>query len=128
MSEPTLTRAVSLVNGLTLNFYDRTNRYFGDFHRVLVVVEGSFDVQASDLSDEIKVASNSLTDPILYRRELERMGVTSERLEETVCELVESFLVTAKAYLERPSVPGQLIIKRLADKGKRRPSPLRGRL
>jgi len=80
------------------------------------------------LSDEIKVASNSLTDPILYRRELERMGVTSERLEETVCELVESFLVTAKAYLERPSVPGQLIIKRLADKGKRRPSPLRGRL
>lgn len=121
-------RAVSLDNGLTLYFYDRSNRYFGDFHRVLVVVEGRFDVQGSDLPEEIKAAATKLSDSMLYRRELERMGVTSDCVEETVCDLVESFLASAKAYLEKPGVPGQLTARRLAENGKRRRSPLRGSL
>ena len=123
MSESQPVRIVTLKNGLMLHFFDRTNRYFGDFHRVLVVVEGYLDSELGSLSDEQKKVLTELTaSSPLYRRDLERMGVTSGRLELTVNELIDSFLDSAKNYLERPDIPGQLISKYVAGYRKRRTS------
>ena len=120
-------RTITLENGLLLNFYNRSNRYFGDFHRVLIVVEGSIDLELF-LTDEMKQRVENLPGSILYRRQLERMGVTSDRLEETGFELIESFFAASKSYLERPDIFEKLLKKRLLEKGRRKVSSLKGKL
>jgi hypothetical protein len=120
-------RTLLLENGISLRFYDAGNRYFGDFHRVLIVVEGVVDMGTAALSEQQRAALAALPDPVLFRRDLERMGVTSERLRATACELIDSFLASARGYLERPDMPGRLLEKRLADKKRRRSLPGRHR-
>jgi hypothetical protein len=41
--------------------------------------------------------------------------------------LIDSFLASARGYLERPDMPGRLLEKRLADKKRRRSLPGRHR-
>lgn len=122
MIESPPVRTVLLGNGITLRFHDCSNRYYGDFHRVLIVVEGIVDLDAAFFSDEQKSAAANLENTVLYRQELARMGVVTEHLAATVCNLIDSFLDSVGAYLGRPDIPGQLLKKRLAEKGKRRSS------
>ena len=124
MADSSLIRTLVLDNGLTLNFYDQSNRYFGDFHRVLIRVEGVIR-SMDDPADEVMPLPEELPDNVVYCRELERMGVTSDRLKEVVSELIESFLQSSKPYLDRPGIPEKLIRKKLAEKPKRRISPLK---
>lgn len=126
MIESVPVRSVLLKNGITLHFYDRSNRYYGDFHRVLVAVEGVVGLDAVHLADEMKSAVAELPDSLLYRRDLERMGVTSASLPAIVSALIDDFLDSTRDYLARPDIPEQLLKKRLAAKGKRRLSLLQG--
>ena len=120
MIETPPVRTVALNNGLILRFRDNSNRYFGDFHRAHVVVEGIIDSESATLTDEQRGMLATLPDAILYRRELERMGVTSDCLADSVSELIESFLESARDYLERPDIPEKLLSQRLSDKVRRR--------
>lgn len=123
MNDVTPLRTVLFDNGLRLDFYDHTNRYFGDFHRVLLLVEGRIDVES--------VAAGSpaeLLDTVLFQRELERMGVTSAVLEVVTSELAENFLASAGKYLARPEMPEQLQRKYRDEKIRRRRSSLHGLL
>ena len=119
MIESTPVRTLSLANGLTLQFHEAGNRYFGDFHRVVIVVEGIVDVESADLSAEQKHLIGTLPDPVLLYRELERMGVTTEKLDDTAHELIDSFIDSARSYLERQDIPGRLLEKRLSEKKRR---------
>lgn len=123
MTEVTPLRTVLLDNGLRLDFYDRTNRYFGDFHRVLLLVEGRIDAQSAEAGSPAV-----LLDTVLFQRELERMGVTSAALDVVTSELTESFLESAGKYLARPEMPEQLQRKYREEKIRRRRSSLHGLL
>lgn len=126
MAESLLVRTVPLKNGIILDFRDCSNRYFGDFHRVLLAVEGRVVPADNCLSDELRISVADLPDCVLYRWKLERMGVSSEQLSGTMEAMIDSFLDSTKVYLERPGMPEQLLKKRQAEKGRRRRSSLGG--
>lgn len=100
-------RTVTFSNGLTLRFYDRTNRYFGDFHRVCIQVEGW--VNRDSLPAGLLNRSPQGTGVAVYHRQLERMGVTSEQVAATINLLITDFIETTSGYLEHPAVPARLI-------------------
>jgi len=103
-------RQLNLASGARLEFIDRTNRYFGDYHRVLIDVELILEPEGSKPR-------------IRYQKPLKRMGVASEDVGPEQETLIERFLQTAQPYMERPEylvalramldAPGQKVWKQL---------------
>lgn len=98
---------VELENGLKFEMFDRSNRYFGDYHRIKIDIECSIPLEArffnDDDSNESLVRARKLYgDSLMFERSLERMGVAGADVEATKQEMVETFLSSSREYLQHP--------------------------
>ncbi len=114
MTEPF--RIVALDNGLQARFFDLSNRYFGDFHRVCLRVEIAVNLTEEMVPEELRAGFSSLGKGLCFSRELERMGVPSAHLEQVRDQLVNDFLCSAASYLQKPEFPLQLLRQQLAKR------------
>ena len=107
-----------LVNDLTLRFHDQTNRYFGDYHRVRIVVEIELGFDSSFLPDQDLLTAGiaRFGEQLIIRKVLERMGVPGALVEEVRAKLVASYRHEIEHYLCRPEVPLRLLRAELAQK------------
>jgi len=110
-----LIRMERLDNGLTVEFFDRSNRYFGDYHRVCVEaccrVALNMDNFAGsvDPAAELRAARAVLGNEVVFVRRLEKMGVAGEAVEQTREALIGSFIRSSLPYLSTPAFPGRFI-------------------
>ncbi len=111
-----LLKTVPLDNGLTLEFLDRSNRYFGDFYRVCITVRAELPLAKLDLTVAQKKALQGREDGLCYARSLERMGVAGADLARVKDQLIKDFLNSSLRYLEKADFPEQLLRKKLAEK------------
>lgn len=109
MSE--LLSPITLRNGLMITFEDRSNRYFGDFHRIFIRVSAT-------LPDDFELPAGVARDDVKFERTLEKMGVPSALLAKEKQALVEAFLSSARAYLEEDDFPQRLAATAKAEKPK----------
>lgn len=107
-----------LENGLHLRFYDQSNRYFGDYHRVRVVVEIELALSNLHLNDQalLSAGKERFGDTLTISKALERMGVPGERVRSTKEELLASYMIEVQCYLCRPEVPLRLLRAELANR------------
>lgn len=107
-----------LANGLHLRFYDQSNRYFGDYHRVRIVVAIELFLNNALLDDAELLAAGRkrFGDSLTTSKVLERMGVPGSRVDELRAELVASYQREVQSYLSRPEVPLRLLRAELANK------------
>lgn len=117
-------RVAELESGLTICFFDHSNRYFGDFHRVCIAVKIEIPQKGLLLSVEQVQALAKLKQPLCYEKRLERMGVVSGELHRVRAQLVDDFLTTGRAYLNRPDFAQRFMQKKLSEKSS--PAYLRG--
>lgn len=111
----------TLSNGLQLRFYDQSNRYFGDYHRVRIVVEIEVALNPELIPDPelLAVGSKRFGSSVITSKVLERMGVPGARVESLRAELVAGYQLEVQSYLSRPEVAMRLLRAELANK----PSP-----
>lgn len=83
-------------NGICIDFFDLSNRYFGDYHRVCI--EARLQVPRPDSSP-----------PLVKTRHLERMGVAGGAVETVRHRLVEDYLCHVGGYLATPDYPARLL-------------------
>jgi hypothetical protein len=112
-------RIERLDNGLTLDFFDRSNRYFGDYHRVCVEVRcrivlnpdnlAALADPAANLQDALTVLGNE----VVFVRKLEKMGVAGGEVERTREALIVSFISSSQPYLSSRGVPSRFIAAEL---------------
>jgi hypothetical protein len=98
-------RTERLANGIELTFVDRSNRYFGDYHRVCV---------------EVRVHVPPPTGPLELARHLERMAVPGAEVAVVRGRLIVDFLHHVGAYLARPDTPTRLAAAETAGRGRLR--------
>ncbi len=96
-----------LANGLQITFVDKSNRYFGDYHRVCVVATllcNLNDLPAASFDEEAFrcQAIEALGEQLSVTKRLERMGVASADVEEVRVALIDNFLRHTSLYLSRP--------------------------
>jgi hypothetical protein len=121
-------RVLRLDNGLILEIYDRSNRYYGDYHRVHLEVRSRLPLDPPLFSDEddpqqaCRWARQRFGEELLETRILERMGVQGKEVGEVRDALVESFLTANLPYLRRADYPSRLVARRLAEQPER-PQP-----
>lgn len=89
-------RTLMLDSGLCLEFFDRSNRYFGDYHRVRIEVDLLISVKGRRLR-------------LRYQQPLQRMGVPSANLSATRDELIERFLQATLPYMQKPHYAERLL-------------------
>jgi len=111
-------RTLTLDNELQLWFEDKSNRYYGDFHRVCIWVRAEISVAKLSLPAELHSLQADLPEKIGFERTLERMGVVSADLERVRETLIQDFIRTSRPYLERTGFLEQLLRKRITEKGK----------
>jgi len=109
-----------LTNGLQLEFFDRGNRYFGDYHRVCIVVRTSLPLEAPALTTvdpAILAKARALFGATLtVSRKVERMGVAGALVEAVKAEIIAGLLHEAQNYLARPDYPARLLTAELGRK------------
>ena len=106
----------TLENGLQLEFFDQSNRYFGDYHRVKILVRCRVPLRAEWLADcgdavDLPQIRAMLGESVFYERSLEQMGVASAQLETVKSSLLEGFLGTTAGYLGSDTFPGRFILQ-----------------
>lgn len=107
-------RQETLANGLCLTFRDESNRYFGDYHRVRIVVTLSFALAGlpanSPEEDTFRSeACQKLGENLVVTRHLERMAVPTDSVMLVRNSLVDDFLQHSASYLARPEVLTSLV-------------------
>ncbi len=110
MNESPIKR-VEIGNDLVLEFSDCSNRYFGDYHRILIEI----DAVVTTAEGMIRLR---------YQRPLRRMGVCGAETGKETEVLIEQFLSITSPYmskagftqklLESMQRPGQRLWKRLS--------------
>lgn len=93
----------TLANGVVINFFDLSNRYFGDYHRVCVEAR-------------ISVPIPERSEALVKVRVLERMGVAGAEVTTVRDRLVADFLHHASGYLGRPDYPARLLAAETAPR------------
>ena len=89
-------RSETLPNGLSVVFFDQSNRYFGDYHRVRIEAH-------------ISVSHPDLAEPLIKMRILERMGVAGAEVAAVRQQLCDDFWNHAAGYLGRADYPARLL-------------------
>lgn len=130
MTEEQPLRRERLGNGLVLEFFDRSNRYFGDYYRVRIEVRTRIPIHADLVRHEVDAAGlldrarKLFGEELVEVRHLERMGVAGAEVEAVHRELIEGFLRVGTIYLQRADYPQRLLHERLAASGRRSHSRL----
>jgi hypothetical protein len=86
-------RTERLANGITLRFFDRSNRYFGDYHRVYIEIHLSVALPTGTVAE------------VSHR---ERMAVPGAEVESVRDRLAEDFLRHTGRYLAQADYPARL--------------------
>ena len=121
-----LYRHIVLANGLAINFYDHTTRYYGDFH--LVKLDLVCEIDLASLAGKINVSMEELTrflgERVSYHRVLEQMGVPGTEIERVKERLVADFEQHSIAYFSTSSFPEKLVLAELRKARRRLGLPL----
>lgn len=108
-------RSVTLDNGLVLEFTDRGNRYFGDYHRLQIDVHIRFCLPDTVSANQgfWSEARRLLGKQLLITRSLERMGVAGGEVDAVRERMVDDFLRHTAPYYGRAETPEALVAAEL---------------
>jgi len=113
-------QSATLANGLRLEFFDFSNRYFGDYHRICIEVRTSLSLNLPALATfdpALLARARTLFGATLtVTRTVERMGVAGALVDPLKAELIAGLLHEAQNYLSRPDYPGRLLTAELGRK------------
>ncbi len=106
-----LTREIPLENGLTVSFYHRSNRYFGDYHRLIVEIVCEVPLKEEYFANlaEFEEALTLLGETALFRRDVNLMGIPTADVEKSLEKVMDDFAHHSLSYLSSPSFPRKLV-------------------
>lgn len=116
-----------LENGACVEFIDRSNRYYGDYHRVRVEVRCALALvpelfaSFSDPAAECERVKLILGPEVVYANALEKMGVAGAEVESVVRSLIQGFVTTTLIYLNHPEFAARLVRSTLEQRKKFKP-------
>lgn len=116
-----------LENGASVEFSDRSNRYYGDYHRVRIEVRYAVKLMPEHFTDapdplaECEKLRLLLGPEVVYTNVLEKMGVAGGEVESVRQGLIGNFVKTVLHYLNRPDFAPKLIKNTLEQRKKFKP-------
>ncbi len=96
-----LFRQIRLPDDITINFFDQTRVYFGDFYLVKLEIQCIIPAVYSETTEGFTMEPVPATHPkhVMYKRYLQKMGVPSSALLEVKHSLVADFEMNSLPYI-----------------------------
>ncbi|MDF1579148.1 MAG: hypothetical protein P1P74_00030 [Desulfuromonadales bacterium] len=120
MNETPVFRTIALNGGLTLQVVDHSNRYFGDYHRIKLVISCELPLTAASIPEAWRERAaevrERLGESLHFERSMERMGVAGDAVAAVKEEMLASFLTSTGHYLARPAFVARLVADKLGKK------------
>lgn len=109
-------RQLMLANGLKVLFHDGSRRYFGDYHRAKVEITCRVPILEEYFpgKEEMEDALKVLGDAVVFRRSVERMGVSSAKLKSVLDSIMDNFCEHSLHYISSPAFPRKMVHMELA--------------
>lgn len=104
---------ITLADGITVEFRDQSNRYFGDFNRVFIAVEVKIARELFQHRENLIALIEPDQPGIVYRTTLEQMAVPSAEIDQIKALLIKRFLETTSHYLLKPIFVERLLAKQM---------------
>jgi hypothetical protein len=113
-------KELHLSNGLTIGFIEQTRRYFGDYYLVKLEIICKVPVTQDFFTEESSFAEARaiLGDTVVYRRNLEQMGVPSTEIDRVLTRLVTDFEEHSLPYFAAGDFPQKLVVAELKKRKK----------
>jgi len=106
----------TLGNGVAVEFFDQSNRYYGDFHRVKINAVAKIPLIKTALPEDLYDFAATCPDYVTYEKSLERMGVMSGDVQKVINSLVDDFIESVGGYLKKDNFAANLLRKNMLDK------------
>ena len=110
---------IELNNGVVVEFFSRGNRYYGDFHRVVIVAVVTVPFDRGTLAEDLQEFAAGYPESIQYEKKLERMGVTTSDIEVVTQVLIDDFIETVGHYLEMQKFAERWLRREMQNRNKR---------
>lgn len=106
-----------LANGLKVEIFDTTFRYFGGYFTVQLKLKSAVTVREEyfDTKEEFTNAKRLLGEYQYYERNIERRGVFEKDLENVKAELMSFFEENSMTYLKSPNFLKKFIRKKYKE-------------
>lgn len=113
-----LIRELVLPNGLTVDIFDRTHRYFGDYHHVKIEFNCTVPVLSElfEQQSQFDEARSLVGETVLYKRLEERMGVPSADISMAQERLITNFIEHSLPYVSSDQFPRKIVLSELKNK------------
>jgi hypothetical protein len=110
-----LIREIPLANGLIVQFFDATRRYFGDYHKVRVTISCEVPLSSGLFDDEksYEAALKLLGPKVRYLKEIEHQGVATDATAETIEKVITDFVAHSLTYFNSEAFPKKLVLSEL---------------
>jgi len=105
----------TLGNGVVVEFFDQSNRYYGDFYRVRIIAVATVPLTKSTLPEDLSEFAATYPDCVKYEKSLDRMGVVSTSVEHVVKTLIDEFIESVGCYLEKRNFAENLLRKDMLE-------------
>ena len=102
-----------LNNGVVVEFFDQSNRYFGDYYRVKINAIATIPVIVDLLPKELQKVSATCPDYINYEKSLEQMGVATSEVQAVTEALINNFITSVAGYMEGNNFSESLLRKQM---------------
>lgn len=102
---------VELSDQITAEFSDQTNRYYGDFHRVLINVSVRIDLAVIADRPDLLALIPTDQDALSFTTKLEQMAVPTAHLDSVRKSLIDAFLENTGSYILKTAFIENLIRK-----------------
>lgn len=108
----------TLKNGLELEALDLSENYWADFWNLRIQIVGRVKVDPSLIPFEDPLAEEALKalgDEVTYLREITKVGVREEELQQQRRKVLLTFEQNALPYLQHPDFPRRFLLRRFEE-------------
>jgi hypothetical protein len=103
---------IKLGDGVSAEFQDMSNRYFGDFNRVFVKVKIRIEKRLIEHQKDLLAMIAADKTEIIYQTSLEQMAVTTAEVAIVRENLINAFIKNTQSYIVKPTFIENLIKKK----------------
>ncbi len=109
-------KITKLKNNIVVEFFDHTNRYYGDFHRVKISVVATIPFSMEAIPADLRQLAATYAGSVSYEKDIEQMGVATEKVASVSDSLIDNFISTVGSYLEKENFVAGLLRKEMSAK------------
>jgi len=108
-------KSIELSSGIKVDFFDHSNRYYGDFHRIKITASAQIPFDIDSIPIDLQGLAKQYNSSMTYAKDMEKMGVSSAKVSTVKLSLIDNFISTVGCYIQKDNFAVGLLRQKMAQ-------------